>query len=89
MNPWWLFVSLCVVITFGALPLQQQNSLMDLYVYTGGSSWIQQWTQQILPCTLFGVTCDQAQNTVLSIILPSNNLTGSLPNLYLPDLIAL
>ena len=79
-----ILVCLCIVGSLFALPLEQENSLRALHSATGGSSWLVPWNLTHSPCNWFGVFC--GSNTVLAIILPSNNLTGTLPDFLLPDL---
>ena len=86
MSWWWLFLGLCVVYSLNALPGYQKQSLESLRAVTGGDDWIDKWNTMDDPCGWKGVSCNSDNSTVLSLILPSNNLTGTLPNLLLPDL---
>ena len=73
-----------------SLPQYQKDSLIGFYNATLGEGWApQQWDLSSDPCgtpTWFGVACDSLQDNVLSIILQSNNLFGTLPDLLLPGL---
>ncbi len=58
--------------------------LTNLYASTNGASWTNatNWNGGVgTECTWFGVTCDGAQNNVVTITLFSNNLVGTLPAL--------
>ena len=69
------------------LPMEERNSLEDLYVSTNGLNWLnsQNWMDTTDPCdTLFGwygVECVFGVNTshVQNMNLTSNNLNGTLP----------
>lgn len=67
------------------IPQVERDVLMALYGSAGGSAWTdnQNWADgRWDPCTWFGVGCTTFQDgpRVTSIILPNNNLAGSLPD---------
>ena len=73
-----LLISVCVA----DVPAAQTAALVDLYTATSTTSWFVETNWNILdPCTnnWFGITCNGAQNSVIEINLPSNNLSGVLP----------
>ena len=82
-------VLLLVMQVVYSLPYQQKQSLLDLYVFTNGDSWFRPWNLSTDPCTgeWAGVVC--SNNNVIQLSLGSNNLTGSLPDLQLPELTSL
>ena len=58
----------------------QCEALVAFYNSTGGDAWISKtnWLQTDTPCSdWYGIRC--FQGTVADIILPTNNLTGTLP----------
>eukprot|EP00002_Diphylleia_rotans_P021384 TRINITY_DN4162_c0_g1_i1.p1 TRINITY_DN4162_c0_g1~~TRINITY_DN4162_c0_g1_i1.p1 ORF type:complete len:1335 (+),score=143.87 TRINITY_DN4162_c0_g1_i1:63-4067(+) len=76
------------------------SSLLGLYASTNGSYWIDSrgWDSSLPLCSWFGITCNPSctpeqieLNTcgVYEIDLSGNNLQGTLPELYLPDLLYL
>ena len=83
----FLVGALCVTCS---LPSNQKDALLALYQSTGGSFWFNNsnWDVATDPCTAlwFGVICDPLNENVASLSLPNNNLTGSLPDLDLPEL---
>lgn len=56
-------------------------ALSALYTATNGAAWLDStgWLSGTDGCTWFGVTCDTAQEKVVSIALPNNQLYGTLP----------
>ena len=86
-----LCLLLCTATFVGCLLLPgQKDSLVALYNSTGGPFWsLKQWDISTDPCNpspWAGVSCDGSASNVLRINLPNNNLTGSLPDLRLPEL---
>ena len=83
----WLsaFLALFICAAF-ALPQDQKDSLLALNAAAGGPFWYTLWNTSTDPCTSLwhGVTCDTFNGNVTHLDLNSNNLTGSLPDLYLP-----
>lgn len=61
------------------VPTAECNALVGLYDSTSGPSWVdnQNWKQGGNPCAWAGITC--TANQVTSIVLPDNNLVGTLP----------
>ncbi|MFW5748121.1 MAG: immunoglobulin-like domain-containing protein [Chloroflexota bacterium] len=61
------------------IPQPQADALQALYDQTDGPNWTNNtgWFENNLPCTWFGVTCQDGSITGLS--LPENNLVGSIP----------
>ncbi|MCP4091445.1 MAG: hypothetical protein GY746_16895, partial [Gammaproteobacteria bacterium] len=69
------------------IPVAECNTLVDLYNATDGPNWDEGWNLTNTPCSWHGVTCSTGSPghvTILSLI--SNNLTGTLPDLALPNL---
>ena len=87
-----LIVTLLLSVDCDAPP-NQKESLIALYNNTAGPFWYVQtnWNFSTDPCTSrwFGVYCNLLNSTVTSISLDSNNLTGVLPDLQLPQLAVL
>jgi hypothetical protein len=73
-----------------ATPQYQKDSLLALYSSAGGPFWVNIWNISTDPCDdpslWFGVGCNAARNSVTFLDVSNNNLTGSLPDLQLPDL---
>ena len=88
MTPWLVLFLALMSVT--CLPMSQKESLVALYNSTGGPFWTNNtnWITSTDPCAplWFGVTCDASKANVISLSLPSNNMTGSLPDLQLPAL---
>ena len=63
------------------MTLAEYNALVALYNSTGGPSWSNRtgWLVTETPCTWYGITC--ASNHVTGIVLNTNNLDSTLPNL--------
>ena len=72
------------------LPQSQKDSLLALFNATAGPYWTNKanWNTAADACTApwFGVSCGPLNDTVTKLTLPSNNLTGLLPDLQLPSL---
>ncbi|MBS0583076.1 MAG: hypothetical protein JSS42_08240 [Proteobacteria bacterium] len=69
---------------FAAIPVEERAVLNALYAQTQGKNWINNsgWNGlQGSECTWYGVTCDASETHVLSVALPNNNLTGTLPDI--------
>jgi Leucine-rich repeat (LRR) protein len=88
---------IAVVLSVSSLPAQaaipqgQRDALIALYDSTNGDAWTSHigWRGAAgTECSWQGVICDVAKSTVVTLALPSNNLTGSLPSQIgsLPDL---
>ena len=79
-----------VVCSFGLLAAQR-TSLLALHGATGGPFWFTKWNLAAPdPCvSWFGVSCNIPGDSVVGLALPSNNLTGTLPDLLLPNLLNL
>ena len=88
-------VGLALFLCVGcALREEQAHSLLVLYNATSGSFWTHNdnWDNDY-PCgdstslsSWYGITCDEQGESVIGISLQSNNLSGSLPDLQLPEL---
>ncbi len=66
------------------VPLAECEALVDLYLATDGDSWTtntNRYTDQRV-CDRYGVTCGTfgLQKQITNIILPNNNLVGTLPS---------
>src|SRR5436190_9364427 len=71
-----------------AIPDGERQALIGLYDATAGDSWTNKtgWKGAAgTECTWFGIVCSD-EKTVVVIQMPSNNLTGTLPVLSLPNL---
>lgn len=71
--------------TQAAVPASQRSALLALYDSTGGTAWTNRTNWSGAPgteCTWYGIRCDAAATSVEQILLPDNNLAGTLP----PDL---
>ena len=84
-----------LLLSVDCTPQYQKDSLMAFYIATGGPFWLNtigndhKWDNSTDPCETplwFGVGCGFGSNTVISLELIENNLTGSLTDLQLPDL---
>ena len=82
-------VTLLLSVDCFTLP-EQKNALIVLYNATGGPFWTIPfpWKHSTDPCTSswWGVRCDPLKERVIELFLIGYNLTGSLPDLQLPDL---
>ena len=60
---------------------QERKVLLDIYTYTNGKQWYNSsgWNSSIEHCSWYGVTC-HGNSYIKSIVLPFNNLNGSLPS---------
>lgn len=69
-----------VVFQLGVPAYQDRNILMAIYEATGGSQWTNHanWTTDAPTSEWYGVTTNQ-EGRVIEIVLPDNNLKGSLP----------
>lgn len=75
-------VALIAASASAAIPPTERTALIDLYNATGGASWIDRtnWLGAAgTECTWFGVTCDDAQTTVVELDLTANDLDGAFP----------
>ena len=87
-----LFVALLLSAVF-SLAQVQIDSLLAFYMSTGGPFWFNNanWNLTADPCAppgWYGVICDPSKTTVEEFWFGggNNNLTGTLPDLNLPDL---
>jgi len=85
-----VFLSLAVATAaHGDIPSSERNALIAFYNSTGGSGWTDhmRWLgaagTECAPTPWFGVVCDGIGSHVAGIVLPNNNLTGTLPALTL------
>lgn len=66
-----------------AIPATERQVLVDLYTETNGAYWGGVWPAWDgapgTECSWGGVTCNEAQTSVISISLPRSNLNGNLP----------
>ncbi len=65
-----------------AVPAAERSALTAFYQAVGGTKWANRagWGGKVgTECTWFGVTCNTAQTSVLSISLNDNGLKGTLP----------
>ncbi|MBL7784669.1 MAG: leucine-rich repeat domain-containing protein [Chitinophagales bacterium] len=72
---------------FADLPLVEQQSLTDLYTATHGNNWYfnDNWGNYSVPISeWWGVTVENC--SVVTLSSNGNNLSGSLPNLDMPNL---
>ena len=72
----------------------QKTSLVNLYIATEGpTAWFMRnnWNNNGDPCApkWFGVVCDGSGTNVVSLVLDQNDLAGTLPDLFLPELVTL
>ena len=60
---------------------QERKVLLDIYTYTNGKQWYNSsgWNSSIEHCSWYGITC-HGNSYIKSIMLPFNNLNGSLPS---------
>jgi len=74
----------CSLVT--EIPQTECQSLLDLYNSTNGASWTINtgWNVDNTPCSWKGVACSGAHVTNLD--LNTNQLSGAIPNLNLPNL---
>ncbi|KAJ7382422.1 hypothetical protein OS493_035071 [Desmophyllum pertusum] len=62
-------------------PEQEREVLLDIYTSTNGQQWYESsgWNSSTSHCSWYGITCHN--NTYIkTIVLPYNNLDGSLPS---------
>jgi hypothetical protein len=79
----FIFMAVCIPAAQAAISAGERTVLLNLYTSTNGASWTTSthWNGAAgTECTWFGITCDGALTTVTEIVLPTNNLTGSLPS---------
>ncbi|MEZ4993446.1 MAG: HYR domain-containing protein [Saprospiraceae bacterium] len=85
------FQNFCAFGTAACKPCYHpdRDALIALYEVTNGKKWKTKWdTTSCDPCSWFGVGCD-VELRVISLDLPSNQLSGPIPNLNLPELVHL
>ncbi len=65
-----------------AIPQTERDALVAFYNSTNGPVWAA-WTKWLdapgTECTWTGVKCDAAETTVISLELPENHISGSIP----------
>jgi len=68
------------------IPVAECNELVNLYNSTNGANWTNKtgWLSTNMPCSWYGITCSAGH--VTEIELDYNNVSGTLPNLNLPNL---
>jgi hypothetical protein len=69
-----------------AIPSSERAVLLNLYAYTYGVGWDQQYQRGWngppgTECTWYGITCDAAGSTVIGINLAGVGMNGTLPSL--------
>lgn len=71
-----------------AVSTQEKAEWVKFYNALNGNSWSTSWNINDDPCdgNWFHVTCDDADVRVLEVDLENNNVSGTLPDLDLPDL---
>eukprot|EP00211_Chloroparvula_japonica_P000284 CAMPEP_0119119498 /NCGR_PEP_ID=MMETSP1310-20130426/966_1 /TAXON_ID=464262 /ORGANISM="Genus nov. species nov., Strain RCC2339" /LENGTH=1195 /DNA_ID=CAMNT_0007108939 /DNA_START=21 /DNA_END=3608 /DNA_ORIENTATION=- len=73
-----------------SLPSEESLALYELYLATGGETWVNNELWGSLPrtCEWYGVTCSDSNATVLRLELENNNLRGTIPTsvVYLSNL---
>ena len=84
-------LALAATTASAAIPASQRDALITLHDTTGGPAWTDRSGWLGAPgteCSWFGVRCDEAQTTVVQVLLDQNNLRGPLPASLglLPDL---
>mmetsp|Transcript_13162 Transcript_13162/g.37358 ORF Transcript_13162/g.37358 Transcript_13162/m.37358 type:complete len:147 (+) Transcript_13162:77-517(+) len=85
-----LALLLSVFLADAAIPFEERHVLQNLYKSTKGQTWrdIENWNDAPgTECNWYGVQCDPLNETVVGLVLPTNNLQGNLP--YLRDLSSL
>jgi YVTN family beta-propeller protein len=72
--------------TVTEIPVAECQELLSLYHSTNGANWRNKtgWNQNNIPCSWAGITCEGGH--VTEINLSVDNLSGSLPDLNLPNL---
>lgn len=77
----------CNVVT--KIPVSECQSLLELYNSTNGANWTNNtgWNQTNTPCSWIGVTCSAGH--VERLFLHERQMSGSIPNLNLPNLLYL
>ena len=86
-----LLLALLLSSVVGLPPTEQRDSLLVLYESLGGPSWVKNtnWNVTTDPCDWHGVFCNGPRTKVVRLFFQEkdNNLRGTLPDLYLPDLV--
>ncbi len=71
-----------VASRFASCDMPERSALVDLYTSTNGYAWLSKsnWLSAVHPCSWFGVSClVDGVGPVVSLSLPANGLSGSLP----------
>ena len=92
MRPVLLCLAALLLSVDCSLLPEQKTSLIALYNATGGPFWTHTWDLLTDPCddSWYGVSCEYyLRNSVVDLNLNINNLTGSLPDLELPDVMTM
>lgn len=94
--PMLVMLSALTMTALAAIPSGERQALINLYNSTNGDGWTDNsnWCGGTCPgagipsfntvgseCLWQGITCNADQTHVIAVALPSNNLTGTLPNL--------
>ena len=77
-----LFAVLIATTLSAAVPERERNALLAVYNSTNGPSWTDRtgWNGAAgTECRWFGVSCDDAESTVIALYLGNNALAGSIP----------
>ena len=82
---------LCLFLVVGVacvVPASEKATLVSLHAATAGQYWITKWNTTGDPCddAWNGINCNASKTTVQGLSLVSNNLTGTLVDLQLPNL---
>jgi Leucine-rich repeat (LRR) protein len=75
-------VALTASPVLAAVPQSQRDALIAIYDATGGDSWVDRTGWKGAPgteCTWYGVGCNTAGDTVTTLSLERNHLSGALP----------
>jgi uncharacterized protein (TIGR03437 family) len=71
-------------LAHAAIPASERQTLVSVYAATKGIGWTNSANWNLVAgteCFWFGVTCDNAGATVISLALINNNLVGTIPSL--------